>query len=68
MTRKQKYIAGAVAIWLLGAVYLGVKAKEAIRTDMIDIVEGRKTLDGEARWESLRNIVFPSLKRRDDQD
>ena len=67
MTRKKVYISVAVAIWLLGAVYLGVKARDAIRTDMIDIVEGRKTLDGEARWESLRNIVFPSLKRRDDE-
>jgi len=63
----KRFIIIAVTIWLLGAVYLGHRAIEDIRSDFRDVVEGRKVLDGEKLWNSLRGILFPSVLLQEEE-
>ena len=69
MTRKKKIIILAVAVWILGAVYLAPKAMNELRADVINAIEGRAPpRDGMASWNHLRGIAFPSLIEYDDDD
>jgi len=57
----KKLITVAVVIWVLGALYLGPRAIKEVRNDLRDVVEGRKVLDGDGLWNSLKGILFPSF-------
>jgi len=61
MTRRKKFIAAAVAAWLFGAVYLGHKAFDQLRRDILDNIEAKRTDDGISMWKSIRGIMFPSF-------
>ena len=68
MTRKKLLISIAVAIWLLGAIYLAPRAIEELRLEMIEELEGRSTSDPWALWKSMRGIMMPSLLLEDAKD
>ena len=65
---RRRFIIIAVTIWVLGAIVLGRWAIEDVRRDFRDVVEGRKVLDGEGLWNSLKGIIFPSVLLRDDEE
>jgi len=68
MTTKKKLIIIGVTIWILGVLYLGPKAIDEMRSDVQDVVEGRKTYDGDGAWKRLRGIMFPSTLLQDDEE
>jgi len=59
---KRRILIVALAIWILGAVYMAPKAINALRSDIIDTIDGR---GGSDRF-SLRGIIFPSLLLQDE--
>lgn len=61
----KRFIIIAVTIWVLGIAYLGPKAFQQVRTDLVDNIEGRVHHDGAGLWNSLRGIMFPSFILRD---
>jgi hypothetical protein len=61
MTNKKKRLfAVALVIWILGLIYLGSKTLEEFRS-------GKKPFSGIDDTLTLKNIVFPSLKSRDQE-
>jgi hypothetical protein len=52
MTKKKKFIAAALVIWILGAIYLASKSYD-------EIISG-KHLSGNDEALSLKRIMFPS--------
>ena len=61
MTNKKKCIfAIALVVWVLGAVYLGFKSLDEIQS-------GKKPFSGIDGTLSLKNIMMPSLKMREQE-
>ena len=57
MTKKKKFIAVALVIWILGAIYLAAKSIDAFRSG--------KHLGGGDDTLTMKRIMFPSLMTRD---
>ena len=57
MAKKKKYIAVALALWILGAVWLASKSVDALRNGA--------QAGGVDDALSLQRIMFPSLMQRD---
>ena len=68
MTTRKFLLYVAVAIWVLGAVYMAPRALEELRADIVDDVEGRNIQDPLAPWKSMWGIMFPSLLVQADQE
>ena len=58
MTKKKKFIVGALVIWVLGAIYLGSKSFEELRSGKVS--GGDDAL-------SLERIMMPSRMTRDQE-
>jgi len=58
--RKKRIYAVALVVWLLGLIYLGSKSLDEFRS-------GRKPFDVDGTLTFMKNIVFPSLKARDQE-
>jgi hypothetical protein len=58
--KKKRLIAVALVIWILGLIYLGSKSLDEFRS-------GKKPFNGDDTLTFMKNIIFPSLKSRDQE-